>query len=591
VRNVTSCSMTLILAAALALPARDAQAQTRFVASVGAGSLFDGVGFGFGGGALAPGSMFFGLSLGLNWAHSYGSPYGIYSDTYDGWQRGYRGHPGYGYGYGNASCWDSYWDPYWDPWDGDCVAFAPMWGTPWGYPAYRPWRFGFGFGFGFSSWYGPTLSVYMADPFATPWGPYWSYDPWAGYWNTWGARAGWGRGYYGYGGTRVVYAGGRHGGWGVYRPSPLVRHGPTYVENPTGGNTGRTAHRRGTTTTAAVPAPTRDPRAPVVQGNPLGVPGWGDPGTVRGDAGPRSGVSGSGTSGRVAQPRGATRSPTSGGRIADPRTGAPRVAVPSGNGRPSGRAVPATSGRPPGRAAPSGNGRPSGRAVPATSGRPSGRAAPSGNARPSGRAPAAVGRTSGGSARSVGGWAFATGTPSVSGRPSGGAPAARPAARIRRPTDRLPRSERVGRAPVRGVPGSAGYGRSIPAGSSRAGSTTPSSRFSTGSSRVGEPQARPRVRSAPRNQPSPGTWQRSRPSGTRSVAPRATRPTPTRATRPAPTRATPSRGWAPRPSPSPRSRAGSAAPRVRAPRASAPRRSSGGSVSRAAPRRGRHGGG
>lgn len=297
-RNVTSYSVTLLLAAALAVPGADAQAQTLVGASLVAGPVFGGVGLGLGRHHLRRDNAFFGLSLGLAWAHSYGSsPYGIYSDTYDGWQRGYRVH--HRYAYAAPDCWDPYWDPYWDSW-GACAAFTPAWSPAWIYPDYSPW--GFGFSFGLSSWSGPSVSVYMADPFAPPWGLYWSYDPWAGYWNAWGRSFGRG-GYYG---TRAVFAG-RPGGWGGYRTAWPRRgggadRGGAERGGGRGGNTGRTAHRRGTAG-VSVPAPTRDPRGRVVQGNPLGVPGWGDPGTVRRTAHPRTGTRDSGMPGRGIQLR------------------------------------------------------------------------------------------------------------------------------------------------------------------------------------------------------------------------------------------------------------------------------------------------
>lgn len=528
-RNVTSYSVALLLAAALAVPGSEAQAQSRVVASVGAGSLFDGVSFGFAGGSLGRSSAFFGLSLGLAWAHSYGpSPYGIYSDTQNGWQRGYRvHHHPYGYyGYGAAGCgsafWDPYWDP-WDPWDGDCLAFAPAWSPMWGYSSYHPWSFGFGFGY--SSWYGPSVSVYMADPYATPWGPYWSYDPWAGYWNNWRPGLGWGRGYYG---TRVVYAGHRRG-WSVYPRSPLGRRGGSYGR-PSGGrngggrNTGRTAHRRGSAPTARVARPTVDPRAPVVQGNPLGIPGWGDPGMVRRRVQPRGGVGSSRDSGRRAQPRdGMSASPTR-GRTVQPRQATRKAPIAHRTTDPRGSS---------GGIAYHFRG----------SQESSGRVAPPASAPRSTRAPV------------------------------------RRSMPLRRPTDRLPRSERPGRTPVRAVPRSQGYGRAPAAGSyRRSGAPTPSSRFTMPRSRFDAPQARPSRRAAPRQGSPSGVWTRR--SGARASAPRASRPAPRQFIR-RPVRA-------PRPSVSRPSVRVRSAPHYRAPRA-APHRSE--SSGRRAVPRGRHGGG
>jgi len=298
VRKMTTFLTSLTLVAALAAPAREAQAQTRFSASVGVGSLFDGVGFGLSVGSYAPGSAFFGLSFGLGWAHSYGSPYGIYSDMHDGWQRGYRGHRARVYGY--ASCGDPFWGPVWDPWYDDCFGYGPAWG----YMAYRPW------GWGFHNGYWNSSMVILSDPFATPWGPYWSYDPWGGYWDSWGfgVRSAWGRRHYG--GVRVVYGGGRRG-WGTYRPSPLARVGPTYKEGPTVQD-GRTARRRGQAGVA--PAPSR----PTVQGNPRAIPGWG-------------------SAGRTARPEGGVRAPSRPGATspaAPTRTARPSVRTPAGRTAP-----------------------------------------------------------------------------------------------------------------------------------------------------------------------------------------------------------------------------------------------------------------
>lgn len=523
-RNVTSYSVTLLLAAALAVPGQEAQAQARVVASVASGSLFDGAGFGFGVGAIAPESAFFGVSLGVNWADSYGyGPYGIYSDTYDGWQRGYRGHRAHPYA--TARCRDPYWDPYWDPWYDTCFAFAPIWAPSWGYAGFDGW--GFGFAFGHTRWYGPRVAVYVADPFATPWGPYWSYDPWGGYWNRWGHGYGWDRGHYGgyggygdYRGTRVVYGGG-HSGWGVYRPSPLFHHGPTYVEDPTGatGATGRTAHRRETGATSA--APQVSPRRPVIQGNPEGIPGWG-----------RTGITG-----RTAQPRGAVRAPETAETAGTAGTrGAPgRVVQPSDRVR-SPAAAPGTSGR--------------------TAQPRSGVRTPSRG----GTAPAAA--------------------PATARRPSGNAPATRTTQPAARPTDRLPGRERVDRPPVRAQPrsggtgGYSGYGSASRARSSEPGSIAPSGRFSTAPSRFAAP------RGASRSQPPSRQGVGAPTPGSRTVAPMRTRSEPTRVA--------PTRSASPRPTPAPRARSAPAS-RASAPRASAPR--PGGGVSRRAPPPRRGGGG
>ena len=121
----TAARLTLVLAALAAFSANEARGQAHLSVSVGVGPLFAGVGFGIGGGYYAPGSLFAGVGLGLGYHTPYDDhAYGVYSDSYDGWDRGYRGRRS------SYSCWDYYWDSYWDPysdWFSQCVA-------------YRPWR-------------------------------------------------------------------------------------------------------------------------------------------------------------------------------------------------------------------------------------------------------------------------------------------------------------------------------------------------------------------------------------------------------------------------------------------------------------------
>ncbi len=248
----TAARRPLILIAASALAAAPAAAQSHVSFSVGVGSLFDGVSFGFHAADYGPGSVFVGATLGLGWSRHYGSSYGIYSDNYDWYgPRSYA--PAY-------SCWDAYWDTYWDPWGGwydACVVAGPVW-----YGSYhaRSWRSRHGWGY-------PSTFVYWADPFHAPWGPYWAYDPfdwyWDGYWaGSWGSR-GWGYPY----GVRTVYAYGGRRGTAIYRPSPLWRgggYGTTYKENPR-GTVGRTATRRPSGVAAPAAAPSRGPGRTAIQ--------------------------------------------------------------------------------------------------------------------------------------------------------------------------------------------------------------------------------------------------------------------------------------------------------------------------------------
>jgi hypothetical protein len=228
-----------LLATLVTLQAAPASAQANLSFSVGVGSLFSGVSFGLYAGDYHPGSAFVGLSFGLGWGGHYGaSPYGIYSATYDGWDYGHRGHPVAAV----SSCWDSYWDTYWDPWNDwywDCVVSGPY-----AYGSFRAsswwWRN--------SWWRSPATFVYWGDPFATPWGPYWAYDPWGWYWDGWGWGGwGWGSRTWAVWSTapaarvRAVYAAGGRRGVNLGRVSPLA--GVGYKESPR-GVASNTARRR-----------------------------------------------------------------------------------------------------------------------------------------------------------------------------------------------------------------------------------------------------------------------------------------------------------------------------------------------------------
>ncbi|HBE00107.1 MAG TPA: hypothetical protein DC060_18155, partial [Gemmatimonadetes bacterium] len=240
--------MTLVLAALAAFSANEARGQAHLSLSVGVGPLFTGVSFGISGGHYAPGSVFAGSVLGFGHRSPYNDyAYGLYSESYDGWDRGYHGNQS------SYSCWDYYWDSYWDSyadWFYDCVA-------------YRPWRYN---SFRTRSWFGRrgghwglgSTFVFLRDPFSNPWGPYWDYDPWGGYWG--GSHWGGGYldsyygGYGGYGGYYGGYYGGGRTPVVLNRPSPLLGGG--YKENPRTATGRAGARRRGTTTTAATPAQT-----------------------------------------------------------------------------------------------------------------------------------------------------------------------------------------------------------------------------------------------------------------------------------------------------------------------------------------------
>ena len=244
----TPTRVTLVLAALAAFSANEARGQAHLSLSVGVGPLFTGVSFGISGGHYAPGSVFAGSVLGFGHRSPYNDyAYGLYSESYDGWDRGYHGNQS------SYSCWDYYWDSYWDSyadWFYDCVA-------------YRPWRYN---SFRTRSWFGRrgghwglgSTFVFLRDPFSNPWGPYWDYDPWGGYWG--GSHWGGGYldryygGYGGYGGYYGSYYGGGRTPVVLNRPSPLLGGG--YKENPRTATGRAGARRRGTTTTAATPAQT-----------------------------------------------------------------------------------------------------------------------------------------------------------------------------------------------------------------------------------------------------------------------------------------------------------------------------------------------
>ena len=194
----------------------------------------------------AQSGLFVGVGFGLGYGH--GEAYGIYSSTSDGWGLGYGGHRQYRFS--RDTCWDRYWDSYWDPWSGwysDCVVYGPY-----RHSSFRAssWRSRW------SGWYGPSTSfAYWQDPYASPWGPYWSHDPWNSYWNGYGDGYWDGRrfdDYYG-GRVRTVYAAGGSRGVSVVRPSPFALGGTGYKENPRGTSV-RTATRRPATTAVAAPA-------------------------------------------------------------------------------------------------------------------------------------------------------------------------------------------------------------------------------------------------------------------------------------------------------------------------------------------------
>jgi len=319
-------SVLPVLATLVAATAAPASAQTHLSFSVGAGSLFSGVGFGLHVGDHHPGSAFVGLSLGLGWGGHYGaSPYGIYSDAYDRWDYGYGSHRAWS----SSSCWDYYGDSYWDPWDDwywDCVA-----GGPYVYGSFRTRSW-----LGRSSWWGwPSTYVYWADPFATPWGPYWAYDPWGGYWgsswsygwNGWGYRP-WSSWPYGSGRVRVVYSGGGFRDV-VGRASPLARGGAWggvgYKESP-GNVAAATAKRRPSAGPAATGAPGRAdavaPRAGASRGGSGAVAPRAP--SSRGGASAAAPRRPSDRAAPIGGSRGTGRTPAAAPRT--PRAGAPRLA-------------------------------------------------------------------------------------------------------------------------------------------------------------------------------------------------------------------------------------------------------------------------
>jgi len=297
----TATRVTLVLAALLAFAANESRGQAHLSFSVGVGPLFTGVGFGIGGGYYAPGSLFTGADLVLG----YHTPY---ADSYDGWDRGYRGSRS------SYSCWDYYWDSYWDPysdWFSQCAA-------------YRPWRNN---SFRTRSWlsrsggyYAPSSAyVYGHDAFGSHWGPSWAHDPWGGYrdgYYTGRVYAGYYGGSYGsYRGGRTIYARGGRTTVVLNRPSPLIGERTGYKEDPRSRTT-RTAVRRPGTATAAVGSartPARTGAATGRRAQPSSTPAAGRAGTSARTTPPRRGGTATATQlpsrNPVARPRVTRRTP------------------------------------------------------------------------------------------------------------------------------------------------------------------------------------------------------------------------------------------------------------------------------------------
>ena len=305
----TATRVTLVLAALLAFAAHESRGQTHLSFSVGVGPLFTGVGFGIGGGYYAPGSLFTGADLVLGYHTPYDDEaYGLYSDSYDGWDRGYRGSRS------SYSCWDYYWDSYWDPysdWFSQCAA-------------YRPWRNN---SFRTRSWlsrsggyYAPSSAyVYGHDAFGSHWGPSWALDPWGGYrdgYYTGRVYAGYYGGSYGsYRGGRTIYARGGRTTVVLNRPSPLIGERTGYKEDPRSRTT-RTAVRRPGTATAAVGSartPARTGAATGRRAQPSSTPAAGRAGTSARTTPPRRGGTATATQlpsrNPVARPRVTRRTP------------------------------------------------------------------------------------------------------------------------------------------------------------------------------------------------------------------------------------------------------------------------------------------
>ncbi len=473
----TATRVTLVLAALAAFSWNEARGQAHLSFSVAVGPLFTGVSFGIGGGHYGPGSVFAGSVLGFGHHSPYNDyAYGLYSESYDGWDRGYRGSRS------SYSCWDYYWDSYWDPyadWFYDCVAYSP-----WRYNSFRT-RSWFGRRGGYYG-IGSTF-VFLRDPFSSPWGPYWAYDPWAGYWGggSYGSYGSYG-GYYG--GARTVYGRGGRATVVINRPSPLI--GTGYKENARTATGRAGARRRGTTTTAAAPAqtPARAGADTGRRARPSSAPSAGRTGTR--NARPPSSVPATGRPGtRTARPGGAAVAPPR--RVGGAISATPRQGVRSP--RPSTRASAPRSGDTSTRARPSSR-LPSRNAVvrPGAT-RSSAPRASSGNADRSGRqaTPRSAPSTRRAPAR----------TPTTRSAPSR-APTTRSAAPSRGSTRSAP-----SRAPsTRSAPSRAPRTRSAP---SRAPSTR-SAPSRAPSTRSAAPRSAPRARATPPSRSSRGSS--SRPS-------------------------------------------------------------------------------
>ena len=416
-RTLSRTSITLLAAAALG--AAPVQSQSFVSVGIGTGSVFAGVGFGIGG-LHTTSSLFVGSTFG----EPYGG-YGIYSASYNGWGAGYGG--ARHYAYSRDYCRDyyeySYWDPY-SSWQSDCVGYgqysynssrARRWSSRWG------------------GYYGPSTYVYISDPFSSPWGPYWAYDPWgSSYWDGYrdGRRYGLWDNYYG-GRVRTVYASGGRLGTSIYRPSPLSPIGPSYKESPGVAGSRTAARRSGANTPSATPAAAPGRVASVSRGGaqpssrpaiartpPSGgaVTRTASP-SPRATARPSDRVAGTDRA-ATARPSGARTSPATSG-TPSARVAPSTRSTPSSGARPSDRSRPSPSTR----VAPTRQGAPSTRSAPSRQSAPSTRSAPSRQSAPATRS--APSRQSAPSARSA-----------PSSRSSGTAPRSAPArGSSRRPGD------------------------------------------------------------------------------------------------------------------------------------------------------------
>jgi hypothetical protein len=465
-----------------ALPSTMLEAQATQV-SVGVGvGLFDGVGLGLAVDHWSGGGAYTGVSVATGVAASPAGAYGIYSQGYDA---AYYGVPNYCHDvyawienpsyYGGHAWW--LWDDGWgyggyyrSAWYQQCILAGPM-------QAYHQFHAMVFFRRAHRSWYGYRSGgfIYRRDPFAHPWGPFWSYEPrWAVVGGSWGYPRG-----------VVVHRPGtaRPGRGGR---SPLYGPDVGYKENPAAG-AGRTAvPRRTSVGDVAGRTPGTETRRPTVRTSD---------GARAAPRGEREVVRARPSQERptpAARPGATRRTAPAGGD----RGGAPAARTPTTRAQPPSRSQPTARSAPARGGTPTARSRPTARTGPARGGTPTTRSTPTARTSPTGRSTPTARTTPTGRS-----------TPTARTSPTGRAgPATRPAPTTRRSTPTARPAPATGRGPAtRSAPParSAPTARSAPV----RGRTPPTARAapSRGSTPPRATRPAPTRRSTPATRPAPRT--------------------------------------------------------------------------------------